>query len=424
VLLFKENTLIWHGKADVKVLQDIRIFGQGTLLKYANHYSLILSKDCESADNLKLGFLVNPIAGMGGRVGLKGTDNIARDALEMGAKPVAPTRATEFLNSLRTISLNEQLKIVTCPNLMGQEEVEGAGFSAEILEMKLKSKTTANDTKNAIKLMMKKKVDIIVFVGGDGTARDIVEALLSVKNNVPVLGVPSGVKMYSGIFAVNPSDAAIVVEAFVKKEVEFTEFEIIDANESDVREDRFNVRLYGFLSGPFLRMRIQGSKQLSAETLDEHESQLAIARFIVESMRPDYTYILGPGTTIKCVADLLSVEKTLLGVDLYKKGKLVKDVNEAKLLSLIKNWQNAWIILSPIGRQGILFGRGNQQISPEIVRLVGKERIIVGATRSKLQDIEGGILRVDTGVDDVDGMLRGYMRVITDYREWRLVRVQ
>lgn len=373
---------------------------------------------------MQLGFLINPIAGMGGKVGLKGTDNVAKNAIRMGAEPIASTRAKEFLNRLKTLEFKGQLKIITCPAPMGQEEVEATGFSTEVLQMKLKPETTADDTKKAVRLMAERKVDIIVFVGGDGTARDILEALLSVKISVPVLGAPSGVKMYSGIFAVSPSDAAVVVDAFAKKEVELAEFEVMDMDEAVIREDQFNVRLYGFLNGPFLPMRIQGSKQVSAETLDEHENQLAIARFIVESMNADGTYILGPGTTVKCVADLLGIEKTLLGVDLYKKSKLVKDVNEAKLLSLIKNWRNTWIILSPIGRQGILLGRGNQQISPEIIRHVGKERIIVGATRSKLQGIEGCVLRVDTGVAEVDDMLRGYMRVITDYKEWRLVRVQ
>ena len=383
-----------------------------------------MANDYECADNLKLGFLINPIAGMGGKVGLKGTDDIARNAIRMGAKPIAPARAKEFLNKLKTLEFREQLKIITCPAPMGQEEVGAAGFSAEILPMKLETETTADDTKNAVRLMAKRKVDLIVFVGGDGTGRDILDALLSVKISVPVLGAPSGVKMYSGIFAVNPLDAAIVVEAFAKKEVELAEFEVMDTDEAVIRKDQFNVCLYGFLSGPFLPMRIQGSKQVSPETLDEHENQLAIARFIVESMDADGTYILGPGTTVKCVADLLGVEKTLLGVDLYQKNKLVKDVNEAKLLSAIRNWQNTWIILSPIGRQGILLGRGNQQISPEIIRRVGKERIIVGATRSKLQSIEGSVLRVDTGIAEVDNMVRGYMRVITDYKEWRLVQVQ
>jgi len=372
---------------------------------------------------MRLGFLINPIAGMGGKVGLKGTDNIAKNALKMGATPIASTRAKEFLNKLKTIELKEKLKITTCPAPMGEGEVEASSFSAEILPMKLKTETTAEDTKNAVRLLAK-KVDLIVFVGGDGTARDILDALQHAKANVPVLGVPSGVKMYSGVFAVNPSDAAMVVEAYVKNEAELTEFEIMDADETAIRGDQFNVRLYGLLTGPFLPMRVQGSKQVSPETLDEHENQLAIARFIVENMVENGIYILGPGTTVKCVAELLGVEKTLLGVDLYCKNKFVKDVNEAKLLSEIKDWRNAWIILSPIGRQGVLLGRGNQQISPEIIKRIDKERIIVSATRSKLQDIEGEVLRVDTGDPEVNEMLRGYIRVVTDYKEWRLVQVQ
>jgi predicted polyphosphate/ATP-dependent NAD kinase len=372
---------------------------------------------------MRLGFLINPIAGMGGKVGLKGTDNIAKNAMKMGATPIASTRAKEFLNKLKTIELKEKLEITTCPAPMGEEEVETSSFSMEILPMKLKTETTAEDTKNAVRLLAK-KVDLVVFVGGDGTARDILDALRYAKANVPVLGVPSGVKMYSGVFAVNPSDAAMVVEAYVKNEAELTEFEIMDADETAVRGDQFNVRLYGLLTGPFLPMRIQGSKQVSPETLDEHENQLAIARFIVENMDANGVYILGPGTTVKCVTELLGVEKTLLGVDLYCKDRFVKDVNEAKLLSEIKDWRNAWIILSPIGRQGMLLGRGNQQISPEIIKRIDKERIIVGATRSKLQGIEGEVLRVDIGDAEVNEMLRGYIRVVTDYKEWRLVQVQ
>lgn len=361
---------------------------------------------------------------MGGRVGLKGTDNIAKDAEKMGAVPIAPTRAREFLINLKKLELEKQLKIITCPAPMGKKEVEAIGLSAEILPLRLEAETTAKDTQNAVKLMVKRNADLIVFVGGDGTARDILNSLQAMRTSVPVLGVPSGVKMYSGVFAVNPSDAAMVVKAYVDKETELAEFEIMDADEAAIRNDQFNVHLYGFLVGPFLPMRIQGSKQISPETLDEHENQLAIARFILEIVDPDGTYILGPGTTVKCVAELLGVEKTLLGVDLYCEGKLVRDVNEAKLLSTIKDWEKTWIILSPIGRQGILLGRGNQQISPEVVRRVGKERMVVGATRSKLQGIEGGVLRVDTGDAEVDSLLRGYVRVVTDYKEWRLVQVQ
>jgi len=241
---------------------------------------------------------------------------------------------------------------------------------------------------------------------------------------VPVLGVPSGVKMHSGIFAINPSEAAEVVKAFSEGMSELMDFEIMDADENAIRRNRFSVKLYGFLKGPFVPMRLQGSKQVSPETLDEHENQMAVARFIVENMDPKGTYILGPGTTIKCVADLLGVEKTLLGVDIYHNKTVMKDVNEKKIMQEIRDFQNTWIIVSPIGRQGMVFGRGNQQITPEIIRRVGKERIIVAATKNKIQSIEEGILRVDTGDLETDKLLRGYIRVVTDYREWRLMKVQ
>jgi predicted polyphosphate/ATP-dependent NAD kinase len=373
--------------------------------------------------NLKIGFIVNPIAGMGGKVGLKGTDGVSKKAVAMGAEPIAPERAVEFLKKLSQLHVKPPIKILTCPHAMGEAEVKSAGLSAEVLEMHLKSETTAEDTKLAVKLTLTSKVDLIVFVGGDGTARDILDAMKGL-SETPVLGIPSGVKMYSGIFAVNPLDAAEVVEAFAKETTEIMDFEIIDVDETAVRSDRFSMRLYGLLKGPSIPMRIQGSKQISPETADEYENQTAIARFIIEEMNPKGTYILGPGTTIKRLADLLGVEKTLLGIDIYKNGTVIKDVNEKKILQEIKDWHNAWIILSPIGRQGMLLGRGNQQISPEIIKRVGKPKIIVGATKSKIRGIEGGTLRVDTGDLKVDTSLRGYMKVATDYREWRVMRVQ
>ncbi|MDI6846841.1 MAG: ATP-NAD kinase family protein [Candidatus Bathyarchaeia archaeon] len=372
---------------------------------------------------MKLGFIVNPIAGMGGRVGLKGTDGVLKEAIARGAEPVAPKRAIEFLQTLKENMREISIEILTCPRIMGEEEAEKAGLSVQVVPMEIGEETTAEDTKTAVKLMAKAKVYLIVFVGGDGTAKDVFDAMQAC-GEVPVLGVPSGVKMYSGIFAVNPSDAVDVVLAFAQNQAEITEFEIMDADETAIRGDIFVVKLHGFLKGPFLSMRIQGSKQVSPETVDEKENQTAIARFIIEEMQPEATYILGPGTTVKRIAELLGVEKTVLGVDVYKKGKVILDVNEKRILEEVEDWQNTWIILSPIGHQGILLGRGNQQISPEIIRRVGKQRIIVAATKSKLQSIDGGVLRVDTGDVEVDNMLKGYIRVVTDYREWRLMPVQ
>ena len=382
----------------------------------------LLAKATDGESMLKLGFMVNPIAGMGGKVGLKGTDDVLAEAVKRGAKPVAPERGTEFLMKLKELGTAQKTHILTCPGAMGEEEIHAAGLEAEILSMKTEPQTSAEDTKTAIRLLVKQEVGLILFVGGDGTARDILDALPSA-HAIPVLGIPAGVKMYSGIFAINPAEAAYVVEAFIKGETRQVDLEIIDADEPAIRSDRFNIRLYGLLKGPFLPMRIQGSKQASPETIDEHDNQMAVARFIVEGMTPKATYILGPGSTVKCVADLLKAEKTLLGVDIFLEGRTVKDVNEAVLLGTIHDWQNTWIIVSPIGRQGILFGRGNQQISPKVIRLVGKKKIVVLATKSKVQSVEGGVLRVDTGDGEVDNMLRGYMRVATDYREWRMIKI-
>ncbi|MGQ9544902.1 MAG: ATP-NAD kinase family protein [Candidatus Bathycorpusculaceae bacterium] len=371
---------------------------------------------------MKLGFIVNPIAGMGGRVGLKGTDGVLKEAIARGAKPIAPKRALEFLRKLKENFAETKIEVLTCPGIMGEKEAKAANLPAQILPMKLGKETTAKDTKTAVKLLTRAKVDLIVFVGGDGTAKDIFDAMQGFAET-PVLGVPAGVKMYSGIFAVNPSDAADIVLAFAENQAEVTEFEIMDADESAIRSDAFAVKIHGFLKGPFVPMRIQGSKQVSPETSDEKENQAAIAKFVIEGMKPNATYILGPGTTVKRIAELLGVEKTVLGVDIYKNGNVTLDVNEEKILKEIKNWQKTWIILSPIGHQGILLGRGNQQISPEIIKRIGKQRIIVVATKSKLQNIYGNVLRVDTGDAEADAMLKGYIKVITDYREWRLMPV-
>jgi predicted polyphosphate/ATP-dependent NAD kinase len=315
------------------------------------------------------------------------------------------------------------IKILTCPGRMGEKEADTVGLPVQVLPLEIGEDTTAEDTIMAVKLMLKEKVDLIVFVGGDGTARDIFDAIRG-SGKIFVLGVPSGVKMYSGIFAVNPSDAVEVVLAFAQGRAETTEFEIMDADEEAIRCDTFAIELYGYLEGPFLPRRIQGSKQMSPATADEKENQTAIAKFIIEEMQPDATYIFGPGTTVRRIAELLGMKKTLLGVDVYRNGHIIPDVDEKEIMEEVKDWQKTWIILSPIGRQGILLGRGNQQISPAIIEHVGKRRIIVGATKGKLQSIDGGMLRVDTGDEDVDRMLSGYIRVVTDYREWRIMPVQ
>jgi len=370
-----------------------------------------------------VGFIVNPIAGMGGKVGLKGTDNVLKDAVARGAQPVSPERATEFLEKLKRNITDERIDVITCPGIMGELEAKKADFPVRLLPMRIAKETTAQDTKTAVDLLAASDVDLIVFVGGDGTARDVFDAMQGCRQ-VPVIGIPAGVKMYSGIFAVSPSDAVEVVLSYARGVATLMNLEIVDADEESIRNDFFALRIHGSLKVPFLPARIQGSKQMSPESDDEVENQRAIGKFILEQVPADAIWILGPGTTVKEFAEMLGVQKTILGIDIYHNGKIILDVDEKTILGEVTDWKHAWIVLSPIGRQGILLGRGNQQLSPEVLKRVDKDHIIIAATKTKLQSIDGDILRIDTGDSSINEMLKGYARVVTDYREWRLMRVQ
>ena len=367
---------------------------------------------------IKLGLLINPIAGMGGRVGLKGTDGEAYYlALKKGAKPVTPGRALEFLDALEA-----DIDLYIAPGPMGERVARKSKHKDDIVKVVgfLKSeRTSAEDTKKIAKQMMEEGVDLLVFVGGDGTARDIVDAI---DQKQLTLGIPSGVKMYSAVFAVNPVAAARIVEAFVEGRTTETLAEVLDIDEEAYRRNELKVRLYGYLKIPVVTGLVQASKEPSAGLEEEEENKRAIARRIVEEMEPDTLYILGAGTTVKAIADELGVEKTLLGIDAVYNGKVVgKDLDEKGILELLSKYPKAKIIVTPIGGQGFIFGRGNQQISPEVIKKVGRKNIIVIATRKKVDELD--VLRVDTGDPKVDDMLRGYIRVVIDYHEDLMMRI-
>jgi len=372
-----------------------------------------------------IGFLVNPIAGMGGRVGLKGTDNVVDEAIRRGAEPVAPRRALEFLRRLETLLRQEKLDIdiVSCRLNMGEDYIRETGLKATYIDIPGSRETTAEDTREAVAEFTSKNPSLIVFVGGDGTARDVYEGLKSAsKMDVPILGVPSGVKIYSGVFAVTPVDAAYIVLEHALGRAREMDLEIMDIDEEAFRSNRLNVKIYGYTRSVYIPFHTQSSKQLSPDSVDEVENQLGIAKYIAEIFDKNGVYILGPGTTVKRIADELGIRKTLLGVDVYYRGEVYNDLSEKEILDLIDD-EEAWIIVTPIGRQGILFGRGNQQISPNVIRKVGRDHIIVVATLRKLRDIPGGTLRVDTQDPEVDEYLRGYIKVIIDYRTWRMVKI-
>ena len=359
----------------------------------------------------KLGLIVNPVAGMGGRVGLKGTDGIdtLEKARELGAVSTSPARAVDALK--RLIPLRDAIDLVTYPHEMGEDEAREAGFTPLVMGSITSGSTTSQDTIRAAKDMEALGADLIIFVGGDGTARDVYKAI---NGRVPALGIPAGVKIQSGVFGINPARAGdLAAEFLAGGDTKLRELEVMDIDEEAYREDRLSARLYGYLKVPFQETVIQGSKEASGGS--EEITLEAIASEVVEEMDDEFLYIIGPGTTTRPIARLLGFEKTLLGVDVVKGGKLVaSDVNEERLLDLIEG-ERAKIIVTVIGGQGFVFGRGNQQISPRVIGKVGRENLIIVATPEKLAALRGRTLLVDTGDSGVDEMLSGYHKVVTGY---------
>ncbi len=369
---------------------------------------------------MRIGFLVNPIAGMGGRVGLKGTDGWAyREAIKRGAEPVAPKRAQEFLSALKSLC---RVELLVAPGIMGEDEARAVEYpSFSVVGGSVGNETSREDTIRFARAMIDEGVGLLVFVGGDGTARDVLDAT---KGRIPVLGVPSGVKMYSSVFAVNPRAAARVVALYAEGKAAIVQGEVMDIDEEAFRRNRLSVKLYGFMPTIACEGLLQASKEPSrAET--ELDNMMEIAEYLVEEvLKPDVLYFLGPGSTVKAVADALGVEKTLLGVDAVINGRLVgKDLDERGALEVLSRHRGpAAIIVTPIGGQGFLFGRGNQQISPRVIRAVGIENVIIIATRRKMRKLRR--LLVDTGDPELDRLLSGYRRVIVGYREEIVVKVE
>jgi predicted polyphosphate/ATP-dependent NAD kinase len=365
----------------------------------------------ESASAKTLGLIVNPVAGMGGAVGLKGTDGeeILKQAISLGAKPMAPARAMSFLSELKFFE--DKLRLVVGAGNMGEEEALSCRFPCTVLGER-KKETTAEDTRETARKIADAKADLLVFCGGDGTARNIQEAI---NLSIPVLGVPTGVKMHSSVFAVEPKAAAKIAIGFLWGELPLREAEVMDVDENAFREGRVSSRLYGYVLTPYEPYLIQGAKMASPMTESELRNQAAIAVYIIENMKPDVIYIVGPGTTTRTIGDLLDAKKTLLGVDLFcNKQMMASDVNEKKILAAIRG-KAAQIIVTPIGGQGFIFGRGNQQISPEVIRQVGLDNIVVVATESKLRSLKS--LRVDTGDPSLDDALRvRSVKVVADYK--------
>lgn len=367
----------------------------------------------------KIGLIINPVAGMGGAVGLKGTDGktIINRARSLGATPISPIRAQTFLSSLEPVK--HKIQLMVGAGNMGEDEAKNSAFDHRVFGRRKKD-TSAEDTIAIAKRIAEESVDILVFCGGDGTARDILSA---VDMSLPVIGVPTGVKMHSAVFAVNPQAAARAVTRFLYETLPLQEAEIMDVDEQAFRTGRVSAELYGYVLVPYEPHLVQVNKIASPMTESELRNHAAIGLYIIETMKADVVYIIGPGTTTRPIADLLDAKKTLLGVDLFCNKKIIaNDVNEKQILEKIEG-KTAQIIVTPIGGQGFIFGRGNQQISSKVIRRVGLDDIIVIATESKLKNLKS--LRVDTGDSALDDAFRKRkVKVVADYKTEYLMDVE
>ncbi|MFB6282315.1 MAG: ATP-NAD kinase family protein [Halobacteria archaeon] len=365
-----------------------------------------------SNDERNVGFVVNPIAGMGGRVGLKGTDGKLDEALDKGAEPRATERAIQTLGALK----QRGLELYTYGDVMGENACIEAGVEYHVVgkpdgdtrdgsQLGIRQ-TSAEDTRDSIQRFLEEGIDLLMFVGGDGTATDVAGVLDKRDSDVPVIGVPAGVKVYSSVFAVDPESAGEIAASYE----ETVNREVYDIDEDAYREGRVETELKYVIPSP------KSGKMQSGKQTEHGDVEGAVETFI-EGMEDGVTYVFGPGGTIGEVEDSVGTDGSPLGVDVYRDGEtVVRDGGEDEILSALG--ERNVVVVSPLGGQGFLFGRGNQQISPSVLK---RSEVEVLASREKLRDLD--VLYVDTGDGDVDSDHRGWVRVLVGRNEYRMIEV-
>ncbi len=356
----------------------------------------------------KVGLIINPIAGIGGRAGLKGSDSpeIQQKALSEGFRSLAPERVAAALT--RLAGMKEQIEILTYSQEMGENVAKSVGFPTTVLSHIESGQTTAADTVAAAQAMKQAKVDLILFAGGDGTARNICTA---VERGIAVLGIPCGVKMHSACYAINPRRAGDIVKSYLENPSRrTTDGEVMDIDEEAFRQGNVCACLYGYLKVPEAGILMQ--KMKSGSGYSQSSQLLFLGALFADRMEEDVLYIIGPGSTTAYVMKELQLSYTLLGVDLVAdKQLLASDVNEAQIWQAMQHYAKTVIIITVIGGQGHLFGRGNQQLSPRIIRRTGRENIWIMVSKQKLAELTPAPFLVDTGDPELDQSLCGYIRI-------------
>ena len=364
---------------------------------------------------MRLAVVVNPDAGLGGKLGFKGSDGRAAEARAAGAQDRAGPRMRICLEKLAELA-REPIEILAWDGRMGGDWIPGEYTSTG----NTPETTDATSTSEFIKAH---SPDLFLYAGGDGTTRDIVEALG--EREIPLVGVPGGVKMHSGCFATTPKAAAEVVWSFFTGDLMVARTEVMDLDEEVYRKGEWKVRMYGEAFTPASPRWMQGAKEQvqresEEETLEAMSSH--VANLVEEN--PDLMLVWGSGGTLRQMCKQNGHESTLLGIDIQHAGKMYNDLNESGLLEIINQHQGEIkLLLSPMGGQGFLIGRGNLQLSPDVLRAIGTDNILGIATPAKLLGLNE--LRIDTGDEDLDAEIRGkkYLKVLQGYRTTRVIRV-
>lgn len=368
-------------------------------------------------NRFRLGFIINPFAGLGGAVALKGSDGMAETALALGAVPMASQRAEYAL--LELLPLREHLVIVTVAGAMGADLAEKLGFTIEMLNWQPAVPSTASDSEVAAAQLSQLGIDLLLFAGGDGTARNICN---SVKPSTTVLGIPAGCKIHSGVYAITPQAAGKVVAKMVRGElVSVQEAQVMDIDEVAFRSGTVRAKRYGEMQIPAELRYVQSVKTAGKESeelvLDD------LAAYFVSQMEDDVRYIMGSGSTVAAVMAELNLPNTLLGVDVVENGEVIaSDVTAAELLKLVDGF-DCRLVITLIGGQGHIFGRGNQQLSPAVIRKIGREHICLLATKSKIQQLGGRPLISDSGDPSLDEELQGMLRILCGYNDYVMYRL-
>lgn len=367
----------------------------------------------------RIGLIVNPVAGIGGSVGLKGSDGneIQQEAWKRGATKKSGLRAQQALKTL--LEYQEEFTILTAPGEMGEKWVRELGFIPKIFG-EVKFPSTSADTERIAKEISMQEIDVLLFAGGDGTARNICAAI---PEGIPVIGIPAGVKIHSAVYATSPEAAGKALLACIQSKVSTRMAEVMDIDENEYRMGHLQASLYGYLSVPVLRGVMQNPKASSHNNVDDVGGICSEVSDLIEQNSEEVCFLFGAGSTVTSIEKALGIPGTLLGIDALYKGELIgTDLQEKELIEITEKYK-CKLIITVIGGQGHIFGRGNQQLSPTVIRQIGFENIKVVASASKIYSLQNQQLFVDTGDSELDNELRGYRKVIVGWQETLVCKV-